>query len=162
MSIRDSMTSLLNHKNFFFRLNQEIEKAKRINYPLSILLMDIDEFKNINDQYGHLVGDEVIVKLAKTLTDTCRTTDVIARYGGDEFVIIMLDTESNEVMILVERIWKTIESTEFPLGIHITVSGGIGGFHGQSAEELIREADVLLYKAKSNGRNRFEKAVSGL
>ncbi|WP_243103604.1 MULTISPECIES: GGDEF domain-containing protein [unclassified Dehalobacter] len=156
LSVRDSMTSLYNHENIFLKLKEEIERAKRIDYPLSIIMMDIDDFKDINDRFGHQYGDNVIIRVAGILGQVCRRTDIIGRYGGDEFVIILPDTVTDEVLFLAERLRSKIALTDFREGIHITVSGGISELKEESPEELIRKADLQLYKAKANGRNRFE------
>lgn len=158
MLSRDSMTSLLNHDNMYIKLNEEIERAERIQYPLSVIMMDIDDFKNINDLYGHQVGDKVIIKIAQILSDTCRSTDSICRYGGEEFAVIMPDTNLTDAGLLAERIRTNINETEFINGLHITLSGGISKFTGETAEELIACADLYLYSAKSKGKNRFEMA----
>jgi diguanylate cyclase (GGDEF)-like protein len=156
LSVRDSMTSLYNHENLFLKLKEEIERAKRIGYPLSIIMMDIDDFKDVNDRFGHQCGDDIIIRVAGILAQTCRSTDIIGRYGGDEFVIILPDTATDEVLFLAERLRSKIALTVFREGIHITVSGGISELKEESPEELIRKADLQLYKAKANGRNRFE------
>lgn len=156
LAIRDSMTMLLNYKHIYERLREEIEKAKRIGYPLSIIMMDIDDFKHFNDQYGHLVGDSIIIKIAQILVNTCRATDIIGRYGGEEFIIIMPGTALKDAAILAERIRVAVETAEFDNETGITVSGGISALQGDSAEELIKSVDQQLYIAKSKGKNRFE------
>ncbi|NLI14275.1 GGDEF domain-containing protein [Pelotomaculum propionicicum] len=156
LSIRDSMTMLLNYKHIFEKLSEEIGRAKRIEYPLSIIMMDIDDFKYINDNYGHLTGDNIIIKVAQILGNTCRITDIIGRYGGEEFIIIMPGAALKDAAFLAERIRMTINTAEFEKGINITVSGGIREWQGDSAEELIKRVDQQLYIAKSKGKNRFE------
>lgn len=156
LATRDSMTLLLNHENMLQRLAEEIGRLKRIAYPLSIIMLDIDHFKSINDKYGHLAGDKVIIKVAQILRETCRSTDIIGRYGGEEFLIISPDTDSVNAFILAERIRNTIQYSEFPDGINVTISGGICNNTGGSAEEMIQTADRKLYTAKSEGRNRNE------
>ena len=158
IAVRDSMTLLLNHENLLKKLAEEIERSRRIKYTLSIMMMDIDNFKNINDRYGHLAGDKVIIKVAQILTGICRSTDIIGRYGGEEYLVIIPDTGLKDAVILAERIRQKIQSTEFTEGIHITVSGGISEYRGESVEDLIKSADMKLYRAKSNGRNRFDIA----
>ena len=158
LAIRDSMTMLLNHKHIYKRLDEEIERAKRIKYPLSIIMLDIDDFKCVNDCFGHRAGDSIIIKVAQILVDTCRLTDIVGRYGGEEFIVIMPGTPLKDAAFLAERIREAIESAEFDKGIAITISGGIKVLQEDSAEELIRSADKRLYKAKSNGKNRFEMA----
>ena len=158
IAIRDSMTLLLNHENLLKKLAEEIERSRRIQYPLSVLMLDIDYFKNINDRYGHLTGDKVIIKVAQILNDICRFSDIVGRYGGEEYLIITPDTGLKDAVILAERIRQKIQSAEFTQGICVTVSGGISEYKGGSVEDLIKNADTMLYKAKSNGRNRFEIA----
>lgn len=156
LATRDSMTLLFNHENMLQKLAEEIERSKRIAYPLSIIMLDIDHFKLINDKYGHLAGDKVIIKVAQILIDTCRSTDIIGRYGGEEFLIISPDTDSEKAFILAERIRNNVLHSEFTNGINVTISGGIFNYHGESAEEMIQIADRKLYAAKSRGRNRNE------
>lgn len=156
MVMRDSMTLLLNHKNIFLRLTEEIERAKRIGYPLSVVMLDIDHFKVINDNYGHQAGDEVILQVTEILNETCRATDVIGRYGGDEFVVILPDTNAGQALILAERIRQKVVEAEFDKGIQVSISGGIRELGDESADQLIKGVDEQLYQAKSKGRNRFE------
>lgn len=161
MVIRDPMTSLLNHDNAYKKLNEEIKKAKRIGYALSIIMVDIDNFKYINDHYGHQVGDDVIISVANLLVESCRGTDIICRYGGEEYMLILPDTALDEAAQLAERIRMKTEATEFANGIRVTVSGGISEYDGESTKELIYRADQQLYKAKYNGKNRFSAADEG-
>ncbi len=156
LSLRDSMTMLLNHKYSFKRLREELERARRIEYPLSILMIDIDDFKRVNDEHGHLTGDAVIVGIARILTETCRATDVIGRYGGEEFLVIMPDTPLTDAVSLFERIAQAIRNTLFENGVHVTVSCGISQYQDESAQALIKKADTALYRAKANGKNRSE------
>lgn len=158
LAIKDSLTSLINHENSYKRLHEEVKRSKRIKYPLSVMMLDIDNYKAVNDQHGHQVGDEVVVQVSNIILDTCRTTDIIGRYGGDEFITILPNTAIDDAVSLAERVRMNIKNTEFKNGVHITVSGGIAEFHGESVDELIKNADTLLYKAKANGRNRFETA----
>lgn len=158
MVIRDPMTSLLNHENAFKKLSEEIRKANRIGYPLSIAMVDIDNFKHINDRYGHQAGDEVIVHVANLLVESCRNTDIICRYGGEEYMLILPDTATEEAKHLAERIRMRVETAEFINGVCVTVSGGISQYRGESIKELIYRADQQLYKAKYNGKNQFSAA----
>ncbi|MDD2621397.1 MAG: GGDEF domain-containing protein [Syntrophomonadaceae bacterium] len=160
MTNRDAMTFLFNHNNCYLKLGEEIERAKRIGYPMCVIFMDIDDFKQINDLHGHQAGDEVIIEIARILKDTCRSTDILCRYGGEEFAIIIPDTSLKDATSLAERIRININNTKFFNGAHVTVSGGISEFTGESVEELIRKADLQLYKAKCNGKNRFETDYS--
>jgi diguanylate cyclase (GGDEF)-like protein len=158
LAIKDSMTSLYNHMHIYHRLHEETTIAKQVDSPLAIILLDIDDFKGINDKYGHLMGDKIIVRVAEILVNTCRKSDLIGRYGGEEFIIVMPNTNIKDAVILAERIRGAVEKAEFAYGIGITVSGGIKEYQGDTAEELINAADTQLYKAKLNGKNRLEAA----
>ncbi|MDR3288892.1 MAG: GGDEF domain-containing protein [Peptococcaceae bacterium] len=155
LSIRDTMTMLYNHDHAFFRLKEEINRAQRIQYPLTIAMIDIDDFKDVNDRYGHLTGDKIIVAVAQILRDVCRNTDIIGRYGGEEFILIMPDTDLKNAILCSERLLQRIQTTAFPQNIHITVSGGLRQFRQETAEPLIKAADENLYQAKVGGKNRF-------
>jgi diguanylate cyclase (GGDEF)-like protein len=156
LTMRDSMTNLLNHKNSLRRLKEEVDRAKRINYPLSVAMVDLDNFKLVNDTYGHQSGDEVLVQVAKILSDSCRSTDVIGRYGGEEFIIIMPDTIDRDAALLLERIQKRVEKTSFKDGIHITLSCGVSELNGESVHGILKSSDIMLYEAKKKGKNRVE------
>lgn len=160
LTMRDSMTNLLNHKNSLRRLREEVDRAKRINYPLSVAMIDLDNFKLVNDNYGHQTGDEVLIQVAKVLTENCRSTDTVGRYGGEEFIIIMPDTNSGDAALLMRRVQRCIEETSFKEGIHITLSCGISELHGESVHGILKASDVMLYEAKKNGKNRVEVQIN--
>jgi len=153
--VRDSMTSLFNHESVYKKLEEEMQRSSRIEYPLTLMMLDIDSFKSINDRYGHLSGDRVIIRLAQLLLQTCRKTDIVCRYGGEEYVLIMPDTNPVQALQLAERIRRAVESEKFENGIQITVSGGISEYRNETVDELIGIADSRLYIAKENGKNRF-------
>lgn len=156
LTMRDSMTNLLNHKNSLRKLKEEIDRAKRIDYPLSVAMIDLDNFKLVNDTYGHQTGDEVLIRVAQILTQNCRATDVVGRYGGEEFIIIMPDTNDRDAALLLQRIKTCIEETSFKDGIHITLSCGISEMHGESIHGILKSSDLMLYEAKKKGKNRIE------
>ena len=156
MTMRDSMTSLFNHKNSIKRLKEEIDRAKRIQYPLSVAMIDLDNFKLINDVHGHLAGDEVLIQVANILKKSCRSTDTIGRYGGEEFIIIMPDTDLGEAALLIKRIKENVKEAQFDQGIKVTLSGGVSDYRGESVHGLIRSSDLMLYRAKKKGKNRVE------
>jgi diguanylate cyclase (GGDEF)-like protein len=160
LTMRDSMTNLLNHKNSLRRLKEEVDRAKRISYPLSVAMIDLDNFKQINDNYGHQTGDEVLLQVAKILAENCRYTDTVGRYGGEEFIIIMPDTNSGDAALLMQRVQSCIEGTAFKEGIHITLSCGISELHGENVHGILKSSDVMLYEAKKKGKNRVEVQIS--
>ena len=155
INMQDSMTKLLNHKSIIDTLIQEVLRTVRYNLDLSVLLLDIDHFKAVNDNYGHPVGDQVIIKVADTLRHICRETDYLGRYGGEEFLIILTNTNMEQAMILGERIREYIEKADFGDPSPITISGGITTHTNETAKELIHNSDQALYDAKNSGRNKI-------
>lgn len=153
LAVKDSMTNLFNHKNICNSLEYEIKRSKRSSKPVSILMTDIDHFKKINDTYGHQAGDQVIIKIAKLLREICRDTDYVGRYGGEEFLVVLTDTDADGAKRFSERLRKEIEKMDFGLPIQVTVSGGVKTYEEESAEEMIKLADRALYQAKEKGRN---------
>ncbi len=159
MATQDGLTGLHNHRSFHERLAAECDRVHRHPAPLSLLLLDLDHFKQINDTHGHPVGDAVLRRIAVTLRETIRTIDVAARYGGEEFALILPETDEAGAEHIGERIRKEVAHSQFLLGetvILVTVSIGIAAFprHGRTKEELLAHADQALYSAKQQGRNR--------
>jgi diguanylate cyclase (GGDEF)-like protein len=157
---QDSLTNLYNYHKFQELLDKEVYRAKRYNHDLGLIFGDIDNFKEINDKYGHLAGDAALKSIAKCLKDNFRDSDIIARYGGDEFAIILPETSINDVYIVVERLRKNVDSLiidydgkkfSFSMSFGITT---LGSTNNLSAAELLKRADNALYKAKNAGRNR--------
>jgi len=178
-AIRDSLTGIFHHKYFQMRLKEEFQRSLRYGRPLSLLMIDIDYFKNINDQYGHQMGDEILKIISAHLKQFLRKADVVARYGGEEFAIILTETNIDSAVHVAERIRKSIENYNFITDnlleiaarnkvalqeIHIAVSIGLSSFEGKDVsvtpEQFISQADSALYKAKNNGRNRVEVFVA--
>lgn len=161
LSITDDLTGLYNHRYIIDFLLKKAEEATRYQYPLSIALFDLDYFKRINDCYGHLKGNEVLIRFAQCLSESVRHTDVVGRYGGEEFLIILPYTPLEEAHAIADRIRnKTEQLTWFgEADVRITVSGGVSVFrHGaDTVEKLISRADENLYRAKEGGRNRVEQ-----
>ncbi|PAB60395.1 GGDEF domain-containing protein [Anaeromicrobium sediminis] len=153
LALKDSMTNLFNHKTICDLLKKEIRRSKRSSQPVSILMTDIDHFKKVNDTYGHQVGDQVIIKISKLLTEVCRETDYVGRYGGEEFLVVLIDTNEDGAKKFAERFRKEVEKMDFGLPYQVTVSGGVKTYENESAEEMIKLADRALYKAKEKGRN---------
>ena len=159
----DGLTGLFNRRwmNEYFK--RQITRALNDNKPLALFLADLDHFKRINDINGHMVGDEVLFAVATVLTQQIRPTDLLARFGGEEFAMILPETSSNEAKQIAERIRLAIESTRlgFDNGniqeIHVTLSIGITNLMlGDDINQLLSRADLALYQAKENGRNRVE------
>jgi len=159
MAITDDLTKLYSKRHFIIRLQEEVEKARRYDRPLSLLFVDIDHFKEFNDTYGHQLGDRALQHLGGVIKKTTRAADISGRYGGEEFVIILPETARESALILAERLRKNIEKQSFVSRgneYRITVSIGIGEYKAKmtSPSQLISEADKNLYKAKQKGRNR--------
>jgi diguanylate cyclase (GGDEF)-like protein len=158
--VRDGMTHLINHQHFLELLSQEISRTERYKHPLSLLMADIDHFKEINDDFGHLAGDRVIKAVAGCLQQQIRESDHVARYGGEEFAIILPDTQSQDACIVAERIRKAIASLRIKHEnnlIHFTMSFGIASYQTEeetASDKFIKRADSALYQAKKNGRNQ--------
>ena len=158
----DPLTGCYNRRGFDEHLKVEMVRARRYRRPLSLMVLDIDHFKVVNDSYGHLVGDAVLRTVGDVLAAEFRTTDVVCRFGGDEFAVVFPETPRDEVMRLAERLRTRIEAL-YPhpaLPTVLTVSIGIGAFPGDAAEPdaLLRAADGALYQAKAGGRNRVAGA----
>ncbi len=161
----DSLTGALNKRRLQQRLGDEVHHAERENQPLSLLLIDIDHFKNYNDTNGHLEGDEVLRRIGQILRASVREDDAVARYGGEEFVILYPAATKAQALKLAESLRKAVESADFPHGGkqplgRVTISGGVATFpqDSRSSVDLIRAADQALYEAKAAGRNRIEAA----
>jgi diguanylate cyclase (GGDEF)-like protein len=156
----DTLTSLWNHGYFQYRLDEELLKAKSKNSAISILMVDLDDFKKFNDTYGHIQGDNALKKIAETLKGNCRQGDIPCRYGGEEFAVILPLTSRNEAYIIAENLRKKISETEI-LNNKFTISVGLSNFPEDGLEKdiLLRKADIALYKAKREGKNRVVPAT---
>jgi two-component system, cell cycle response regulator len=156
---RDGLTGVYNRRYFSERLKGEVAYHKRHKLPLSLLLLDIDHFKRLNDTYGHPYGDAVLKQVAIILSQGVRAEDVVVRYGGEEFAIICRQTEPNEALNIAERIRSMVARTRFTdqrIETRATISIGVGTLTGSeltSAESLVELVDQNLYRAKSGGRN---------
>ena len=160
LSITDGMTHLFVHRYFQARLTEEILRARRYGLNISLIMIDIDNFKKFNDTYGHQVGDNVIQKVAQTIKETIRTgIDIPCRYGGEEMCIILPETKSEDAYLSAERIRKNIAAVSLPHSsgdLHITVSIGVAAYpiHAKDKESLIKASDAAMYNSKSLGKNR--------
>jgi diguanylate cyclase (GGDEF)-like protein len=156
MAETDPLTNVYNRRKFSRLLDQEIKRVERYDRFLSIVLLDIDHFKRVNDTYGHDAGDYVLRKITELIKENKRITDTLARYGGEEFVIILPETDVKGASRQIERMRKTIEKTSFDGVGNLTVSAGITSYTGgDSCKSMITRADKALYLAKEEGRNRI-------
>lgn len=162
----DPLTQLLNRRSFDLEASALLNQDKQIRFPLSLAILDIDFFKNINDTYGHSLGDQVIVRVADVLRAQCRLQDIVARYGGEEFVILMPNTTREKAHVLAERIRTTLAHTSVQVDqnqlVNFTLSVGISEVDAKTADlqAAINQADKALYKAKNSGRNQSQLHIS--
>jgi diguanylate cyclase (GGDEF)-like protein len=160
MARTDGLTGLLNHRTFTEKLADKHRELDRTPRPFSVLLMDIDKFKAVNDRYGHPVGDQAIKAVARVLQETIRSTDFVARYGGEEFAVGMIETDRTGAVHIAERVRKIMEQTSvtrvYDGELKVTLSIGVASFpeDTESAARLVTMADEALYHAKRSGRNR--------
>lgn len=160
MASKDGLTGIFNHALLIDLFEKEYKKHLRNKNELTFVMLDIDYFKKVNDKYGHTAGDMILKALSDILINACRASDIVGRYGGEEFSIILPETDSENACKLCERIRKTVEEHSFFTGneyINITVSIGVytkTSGDGISSENMIKEADSALYRAKENGRNQ--------
>lgn len=161
LAITDGLTRLYN--NFYFKdqLSKEIDRARRYLQPVSFIMTDIDHFKHYNDTHGHPQGDMVLRRVAETLKGSFRKTDIVTRYGGEEFAIIMPQTDKVQALVAAKKVWRSVIEYPFPHGNtqplgQVTVSMGLSAFPDEAKDEteLIAKADARLYVAKREGRNR--------
>ena len=159
MAVTDSLTGLYVRRYFMVKLQEELHRAQRYNNILSVVMADLDRFKNINDTYGHAAGDRVLKAIGKFLQQNVRDVDVVARYGGEEFVIMIPEAANDAAHILSERLRKNLSEMKFDNLPSVTISLGIATFphDGMDPEDLIRKADAAMYAAKRAGRDRVVK-----
>ncbi|HOO55597.1 MAG TPA: diguanylate cyclase [bacterium] len=160
-AVADGLTGLYNHRYFQEQLEKEFSRARRFNLALSLIMMDIDHFKQINDSFGHQQGDMILKEMSKILRRSVRDIDLIARYGGEEFVIILPETPKKNANIVADRIRYSLENYEFKRHgeepLHATASFGVSGYPDDDIKtqlDLIAKSDEALYRAKKEGRNR--------
>lgn len=160
MAMTDYLTGLYNRRHFFDIAQSEIERCRRYKTPVSIIMMDIDHFKLVNDKYGHATGDLVLQVVAKQCRSILRGSDIVVRYGGEEFVALLPNTDAGQAFTAAERLRSNIETTDIIAeggSLRVTISVGCVGYNGEEAvtvDELVNKADQALYQAKQAGRNR--------
>ncbi|HHI02268.1 MAG TPA: GGDEF domain-containing protein, partial [candidate division Zixibacteria bacterium] len=160
MSYTDGLTGLYNHRYFQKRLTEELQRASRYGRSLALLILDVDDLKVINDNYGHPAGDILLKSLANILSDSVRSIDLISRYGGDEFCLIMSETSRNRARLSMNRIRSRIASNPLRLEgasdniqYSVSIGGAVYPVDAESVDDLIKAADKALLQAKAEGRN---------
>ncbi len=153
----DDLTGVINRRSFFEASQQEINRARRHRHPFTVAYMDIDDFKLVNDNYGHSIGDTVLRSLTQTIKNNIREIDVVARLGGDEFVILMPETDEAAAQAVVERVHQSIMSTMRGYGWPITFSIGVVTWTTppRTVDIMIKQADEAMYEVKNGGKNRI-------
>jgi diguanylate cyclase (GGDEF)-like protein len=156
-SITDSLTGIYNHEFIINMLESYIQKTGPEKMRLSLIMLDLDYFKNINDRYGHLTGDRVLREVSQSIRNSIRINDHVGRYGGEEFLVILPRTEIKECRVIAERIRYNLEKIDFPeKGLVVTASLGLAEYNGEEISEFIHRADLNLLKTKNKGRNTIE------
>jgi two-component system cell cycle response regulator len=168
LSITDGLTGVWNRRYLELTLRKEIDRAQRFDRPLSVLMVDIDHFKRVNDLCGHQRGDEVLVELSRRVLESIRTQiDTLARYGGEEFVVVLPETPEEGARVVAEKIRSTVRDHSFASDagpdVSTSVSVGVASYpaDGSSAQQLLHAADLAMYRAKQGGRDRVEVAQAG-
>ncbi|HLP48514.1 MAG TPA: GGDEF domain-containing protein [Candidatus Deferrimicrobium sp.] len=166
MTITDEFTKIYNRKYFLTKIDEEFQRAKRYGRPLCCIMMDIDYFKNLNDTYGHYFGDSILEQVAGILKTNCRTSDTVARYWGEEFIILLPEVGQEGAAVTAEKIRLLVEQAEISTtaGTPIPITASLGAAYFSPThlkkesdyQQLIKAADAALYLAKLNGRNRVE------
>lgn len=159
----DQLTGLLTKESLYLAFERELQRCLRYGMPLSVLMMDLDRFKSVNDTHGHLMGSHVIAQVGRLIHEGVRAADVSARYGGEEFVSYLAETDVPGALLAAERVRSAVEAHPFVLdekSIRVTISLGIASApeHGRTIKELVGAADAALYRAKEGGRNRVVAA----
>jgi diguanylate cyclase (GGDEF)-like protein len=170
LSVTDPLTGAGNFRQLSTTLAREVERATRFNRPLSVVMLDLDHFKAVNDAHGHPFGDAVLREFARRLQDCLREVDTVARYGGEEFTVVLPETGTDGAGAVAARIVRAVRDRPFTVGsrsAEVSVSAGVAAFpdHGRTATEVLRAADAALYAAKGAGRDQWclaEVAVPGL
>ncbi|MGI6096639.1 MAG: GGDEF domain-containing protein [Dethiobacteria bacterium] len=162
LSITDYLTGAFNKMFITMQLEKEIEAARKIQKKLTVVMIDLDNFKSINDKYGHLFGDYALKRISGAIVNNLRQKDLVGRYGGDEFLIILPGTGSEDGYAIAERIRKSVWSLNWDNDFRVTISGSVVEFSSiDQLDGLLQKADKLLYQAKCNGKNRIEKDFQG-
>jgi diguanylate cyclase (GGDEF)-like protein len=162
-SFKDEVTGLYNRRFFSLRLEEELSRYRRFNHPVSVVLLDLDGFKGVNDEFGHTVGDETLREVAQILMKHSRGINVVSRYGGDEFAVLLVETSKAGARLYADRIREVVAKHPFPHGKAVTASFGVASLPDDetgTAEDLFRASDEALYAAKRAGKNQVAATPS--
>jgi diguanylate cyclase (GGDEF)-like protein len=161
LAVQDELTGLFNYRYLHTRLNEEFKRSERYRDPLACVMLDIDYFKRVNDRFGHDAGDAVLREVAKRLRKAVREIDVVTRYGGEEFLLVLPSTNFSGALSVADRVWRSVGSELFALPggpEHVSISVGVAVFPSRdikTKDQLIKAADKALYQAKADGRDRI-------
>jgi diguanylate cyclase (GGDEF)-like protein len=163
-SFKDEVTGLYNRRFFSLRLEEEISRFRRFNHPVSVVVLDLDGFKSVNDEFGHAVGDETLRDVGQILMKHSRGINVVSRYGGDEFAVLLVETSKSGARLYADRIRQVVATFPYSHGKRVTASFGVASLpddEASTSEELFRAADGALYAAKRAGKNQVVAAGPG-
>lgn len=160
LAVTDELTGLSNRSHFFEKMDKEMKRCRRHGIPMTVLLIDLDDFKNINDTHGHIAGDEVLRTVSSVLASCVRDNDAVGRFGGEEFIVYLVHTSALEAAVPAERIRESVAGTEFEFAgkaCRVSASVGVASYpaadDGESRVDFMKRADAALYEAKRNGKN---------
>ena len=161
MAMRDHLTGVANRRAFFQFARTEIDRSRRYNNPFSVMVIDIDNFKQINDRLGHHTGDRLLIEVAETINHHVRAIDIVARFGGDEFVVLLVKTEEKTALIVARKLKHKLMDIMQAKQWRVTFSIGVATYHSvpDSVDETLKAADELMYKVKHSGKNDIRHAV---
>jgi diguanylate cyclase (GGDEF)-like protein len=157
LAYRDGLTGIFNRRFFEERIHEELERSDRYSTGVALLMIDIDRFKSLNDEYGHMLGDEVLRQVSRMLAHQTRKTDLVCRYGGEEFAVLLLQLNRERAVEVADKLRRTIEHAQFPgIARLVTVSIGVATVpeNGKTRDQIVAAADAALYSAKLGGRNK--------
>ncbi|MGB5445784.1 MAG: GGDEF domain-containing protein, partial [Psychromonas sp.] len=161
VAFKDNLTDIFNRHYLFEAAESLFNRAEEFNEPISLLLIDIDHFKKVNDSYGHIIGDNILKYFVGNIQNILRTDDIFVRYGGEEFIVLLPKVNIDESLIVAEKLRRSVEHNAYrknELNIPITISIGVSQYqHNETLENLISRADLGLYRAKQSGRNQVQK-----
>lgn len=160
-ALEDPLTGLANRRAFFQYAEREISRARRYGQSLTVALLDVDDFKQINDRWGHDQGDKVLIWIGKTLQSNLRSSDLLARLGGDELAVLLSDNAVGSAQAVMEKVHRSLQQSSQELGLAVSVSIGVATFHSVPAtiDDMLRAADRQMYRVKQKGKNNLEYEV---